>query len=32
VCGEPYSRGAQIVPADTDGWIAECCAGEDDDA
>lgn len=28
-CGEPFSRGALITAAETDGWVAECCAPED---
>lgn len=29
-CFQPYSAGAQITPSETDGWIAECCAEEDE--
>lgn len=29
-CGEPFTPGTRITPSETDGWIAECCAGEDE--
>lgn len=29
-CGEPYRPGTQITASETGGWIAECCAGEED--
>lgn len=29
-CGQPYTAGTRITPSDTDGWIAECCAEEDE--
>jgi hypothetical protein len=29
-CGEFYSAGVLLTPSDTDGWVAECCAGDGD--